>query len=146
MNCRDLCKKIYNKSTNKVDSDIEDNYINNNVESSIESSIEEDMEDNVVMEDNEDMEYNVVMEDNEVMDIYSYLIKYNVFNNYSVHYLTKIDNTIVGIIYYKKNRSHINYMDSDIRKFTKILSNDFKDISGKNVFYDIDRGVITIQI
>ena len=37
-------------------------------------------------------------------------------------------------------------MDDTIRDFTKVLSENLRDVVGKNVYYDIDKGKIIFQI
>jgi len=70
----------------------------------------------------------------------------NSIGHYNILDVAKRNNTIVGYLFYNNKRLYCNYMDRYMRKFTQILSEDLRDIMGKNIFYNIVDGVITFQI
>jgi hypothetical protein len=75
-----------------------------------------------------------------------YLTDYNSFGSFSINYLASDGNTINGLIYYRNRRSRVNYMDSSVREFTKMLSLELRDLVNSNVYYNIINGEIIFQI
>ena len=80
------------------------------------------------------------------INLFNYLREFNTFHNYSIDNLEKINNTLVGDIKYYNRFTNKNYMDASIRDFTKVLSDELRDVVGKNIFYDINYGIIIIYI
>ena len=76
----------------------------------------------------------------------NYLREFNTYKNYSINNIKKINNTLVGDLMYYDRFTNKNYMDNTIRDFTKVLSEELRDVVGKNIYYDIDKGKIIFQI
>tara|TARA_B100001057_G_scaffold67253_1_gene60963 strand:- start:134 stop:421 length:288 start_codon:yes stop_codon:yes gene_type:complete len=80
------------------------------------------------------------------VSLLNYLREFNTYKNYSINNIKKINNTLVGDIKYYNRSTNKNYMDETIRDFTKVLSEELRDVAGKNIYYDIDKGKIIFQI
>jgi hypothetical protein len=79
------------------------------------------------------------------IDLINYLKNFN-YRNIKICNLRYIEHTLTGDIL-KNNRIYrIDYMNTTIRDFTKVLSEELRDINNKNIYYNIKSGVITVFI
>ena len=80
------------------------------------------------------------------IDILDLLKRHNCLGNYRISDLKKSKNTLNGYILYRDEYIYDDYMDESMRKYTQYLSENLRDVVGKNIFYNIVNGKITIQI
>tara|TARA_A100001035_G_C27596448_1_gene414432 strand:+ start:278 stop:577 length:300 start_codon:yes stop_codon:yes gene_type:complete len=84
--------------------------------------------------------------DNLSKTVLNFINTYNTYYNYTIKNIKLEDNLIIADLYYNDKISYFEYMDDEIRYFTKIFSEELRDYIGSNIYYDIIEGIIIMHV